>query len=199
MGSCYGSASTFNRFAGARQFLEQIDKRFIILTSSEVHAKLAGAIATQIGFELVSTNLFRLLSGRRAGEFGMEEASVASEGATSGSCRRHRFVGHSAAIACSFFARLRWLIEQLGWTTADATLCSILSFGSSRSCAQATESKIFSRAWRSRFSGVRCSTISLVIPNEHELASQTIGSLPPSLQRHRLSAMRFAMMALPSR
>ena len=94
MGSCYGSASTFNRFAGARQFLEQIDKRFIILTSSEVHAKLAGAIASQIGFELASTNLFRLLSGRRAGEFGMEEASVASEGATSGSCRRHRLVGH---------------------------------------------------------------------------------------------------------
>jgi hypothetical protein len=53
--------------------------------------------------------------------------------------------------------------------------------------------------WRSRFSGVRCSTISLVIPNEQELASQTIGSLLPSLQRHRLSAMRFAMMELPSR
>ncbi len=43
------------------------------------------------------------------------------------------------------------------------------------------------------------STISLLIPNEQELASQTIGSLPPSLQRHRLSAMRFAMMELPSR
>ena len=89
------------------------------------------------------------------------------------------------------------MIEQLGCTTADATLRRILSFDSNRSCAQATESKTLSCAWRSRFCGVRYSTISLVIPNEHELASQTIGSLPPSLQRHRLSVVRFAITALP--
>jgi hypothetical protein len=66
-----------SRFAGTRQLLEQINKRFVVLAGGEVHAKLAGAIAAQIGVELVCKNLFRLLGGRRAGEFGMEEASVA--------------------------------------------------------------------------------------------------------------------------
>src|SRR6516162_8096096 len=74
----------FNRSAGARQFLEQINKRFVVLAGGEVHAKLAGAIAAQIGVELACTNFFRLLGGRRARELGREEASDASEGATAG-------------------------------------------------------------------------------------------------------------------
>src|ERR1700676_341158 len=82
--------------------------------------------------------------------------------------------------------------------TAVPILRRTESFDNSRSCAQAIESKIVSCAWRSEFSGVRYASISLVMPNEHELASHTIGSLPPPLQRHRLSAVRFAMILLPS-
>src|SRR6516162_8953229 len=104
----------FNLFAGARQFLEQIKKRFVVLAGGEVHAKLAGAIAAQISVELACTNFFRLLGGRRAGEFGMEEASVASEGTTSGGCRRHRHVGHCSRDPMQLLRQIE-VIDRAAW------------------------------------------------------------------------------------
>ena len=86
-----------------------------------------------------------------------------------------------------------WRVAQVGWTVAEPTLAPTSSFGSRRSCAQATESRISS-----------CGEPLGVLLGEHalaglgdacvqEAASITIGSAPSPLQRQSRSTISFAL------
>ena len=63
--------------------------------------------------------------------------------------------------------------------------------------AQAIESTISSFAWRSALTSLSSGTASAASPSVHELASQTIGSSPSSVQRHSASTVWLAIRRAP--
>src|SRR5580704_16823715 len=83
-----------NRLMETRQFLQKVDKRYIVLAGREVQADLTGTVAAEIGVELACANLLRFLGRRRPGELGVQEATIAGEAAAPVSRRRHCLVGH---------------------------------------------------------------------------------------------------------
>ena len=94
------------RSQGSCQFLQRIDKGFVISAGREIEANFTCAIAAEIGIEFAPTHFICLLGGCRSSELSVEKATVASKGATASGYRCDCLVRHGGCEPMQFIREL---------------------------------------------------------------------------------------------
>ena len=166
------------------ELLEQQHERAVGTPGRLLEPDLAGAVAAQARARAGATRAPRRAARarRRAARGGAGRgrrpcrSRCSATGTTTSSAS-------ARAIASSFSCRPRWTAAQGGCSATLSARRRTSSAGSSVSWTQAIESSTSTCSKRSRAASSSVPATSAIRPWEHELASTTSGSRPPSVQR----------------
>ena len=103
------AATNQGRSQGSCQFLQRIDKGFVISAGREIQANFTSAIAAEMDIEFAPAYFVCLLDGCRSSELSVEKATVASKGATASGQRCDCLVRHGGCEPMQFICEIEVL------------------------------------------------------------------------------------------